>query len=67
MPTEGNLPGAPAGQQVADAGRAPPAVVRGEVPLGRVGQIQVNEVPPIAQAEVPDQRRVVRRSVPGLM
>lgn len=61
MPTEGNMPGATVGQQVAGAGRAPPAVVRGEVPLGRVGPIQLNEVPPIGQAEAPDQRRVVRR------
>jgi len=65
MPTEGNLSGATAGQQFADAGRAPPAVVRREV--GRVRPIQLNDAPPVAQAEVPDQRRVVRRSAPVLM
>lgn len=64
VPMEGILPGATAGQEVGDAGRAPPVVVRGEVPLGRVGQL--NEVPPIGQAEVPDQRRVVRRFQVGI-
>lgn len=64
---EGNLPGATVGQEMGDAGRAPPAGVRGDVPLGRVGPMQLNEVPPIGQAEVPDQRRVVRRFAPGLM
>lgn len=62
MPTEGNLPGATAAEQVADAVRAAPAVVRAEVAFGRVGPVQQNGVPPVAQAEVPDQRRVVRRS-----
>lgn len=65
MPTEGNLPGATAGQPVADAGRAPPVVAREGVPPVQVGQMQPNGVPHVAQAGA-DQRRVVRRFQVGI-
>lgn len=68
IPTEGNPADATAGQQAANAGRAPPVIEREGIRLGQVEQMQPNGLPPVAQAgagQLPIQGPVIRRLAPN--
>ncbi|XP_024384310.1 uncharacterized protein [Physcomitrium patens] len=69
IPTEGNPADATAGQQAANAGRAPPVIEREGIRLGQVEQMQPNGLPPVAQAgagQLPIQGPVIRRFQVGI-